>query len=114
MGVLPVLLQIAVALFAVSSMLTVGFKHKLRDVISPLHDIPGVISAVIANFLLVPLLAVGILQLIPLDRPMATGMIIVAADRSPALGRRHGGKCLGDCAAACPDHAVADDSRFCN
>jgi BASS family bile acid:Na+ symporter len=60
-------------------MLAVGFSHKLRDVISPLRDIPGLITAVVANFVLVPLLAVGILRLIPLERPMAVGMILVAS-----------------------------------
>ncbi|MEP7213640.1 MAG: transporter [Acidobacteriota bacterium] len=79
MEILPVLLNVAVTVFAVSSMLSVGFGHKLRDVISPLRDIPGLITAVVANFVLVPLLAVGIVWLIPLDRGMATGMIIVAA-----------------------------------
>lgn len=79
MALLPSLLNIAVTFFAVSSMLAVGFRHTLRDVISPLRDVPGLITAVVANFVLVPLLAVGILQLIVLDRPMATGMIIVAS-----------------------------------
>lgn len=79
MEVLTTLLNLVVTVFAVSSMLSVGFGHKLRDVISPLRDIPGLITAVVANFILVPLLAVGILWLVPLDRAMATGMIIVAA-----------------------------------
>ena len=78
MEILPTLLNIGVAVFAVSSMLSVGFTHKLRDVLAPLRDIPGIITAVVANFILVPLLAVGILQFIPLDRPMAIGMIVVA------------------------------------
>jgi BASS family bile acid:Na+ symporter len=73
------LLTILVTIFAASSMLAVGFSHKLRDVISPLRDIPGLITAVVANFVLVPLLAVGILRLIPLERPMAVGMILVAS-----------------------------------
>ena len=78
MEILPTLLSIAVTVFAVSSMLSVGFRHQLRDVLSPLRDIPGIITAVVANYILVPLLAVGILQFIPLDRPMAIGMVVVA------------------------------------
>ena len=78
MDILPVLLNAGVTVFAVSSMLAIGFQYKLRDVLAPLSDIPGVITAVVANFVLVPLLAIGILQFIPLDRPAATGMVIVA------------------------------------
>ena len=78
MEIFPILLNIAVTLFAVSSMLTVGFQHKLKDVLSPLRDIPGLITAVATNFVLVPLLAVSILWLIPLDRPMATGLTLVS------------------------------------
>lgn len=79
MEMLPTVLDLVVTVFAVSSMLAIGFGNNLRDVISPLRDIPGLITAVVANFILVPLLAVGILWLLPLDRPMATGMILVAA-----------------------------------
>lgn len=79
MEVLPSLLSLLVTVFAVSSMLSVGLRYDLSSIIEPLRDIPGIITAVITNFLLVPLLAVGILWLIPLDRPMATGMIIVSA-----------------------------------
>ncbi len=79
MEVLPSLLSLLVTVFAVSSMLSAGLRYDLSSIIEPLRDIPGIITAVITNFLLVPLLAVGILWLIPLDRPMATGMIIVSA-----------------------------------
>lgn len=79
MGILPTLLSVVITVFAVSSMLAVGFRYKQLDVISPLRDIPGLITAIVANFILVPLLAVGILHLIPLDRAMATGMVLVAS-----------------------------------
>lgn len=75
---LSTLIAISVPLFAVSSMLTVGFRYTVREIIEPLRDIPGVITALLANFVLVPLLAAGILQLIRLDRPFAIGLLIVA------------------------------------
>ena len=78
MDILPTILNIAVIVFAVCSMLSVGFTHQIGDLLSPLRDIPGVITAILANFVFVPLLAVGILWLIPLERPMAAGMIVVA------------------------------------
>jgi len=85
MELFPAVLNTAVTVFAVSSMLAVGFRHRLQDVITPLQDVPGLITAIIANFVLVPLLAIGILQLIPLDRPMATGLVVVASAAGAAM-----------------------------
>ena len=76
---LVALLKIVVDVFAVSSMLSVGLRYRLLDILIPLRDIPGLLTAIVANFVLVPLLAVGILWFIPLERPMATGMVVVAA-----------------------------------
>ncbi|HEX7295550.1 MAG TPA: hypothetical protein VF251_07345 [Pyrinomonadaceae bacterium] len=76
---LSTLVGIFVPLFAVSNMLTVGFRYPVRAIVEPLRDILGVITAVVANFVLVPLLAIGILRLIPLETPMATGLIVVAS-----------------------------------
>lgn len=77
-GLLSTLIAVSVPVFAVSSMLTVGLRYTVHEVIKPLRDIPGVITALVANFVLVPLLAVGILQVIRLDRPFAIGLVIVA------------------------------------
>ena len=75
---LSILIAISVPVFAVTSMLTVGFRYTVHEVVKPLRDIPGVITALVANFVLVPLLALGILQVLRLGRPFAIGLIIVA------------------------------------
>ena len=85
MELLPTILNLGVTVFAASSMLAVGFQYRLRDVLSPLRDIPGLITAIIANFVLVPLLAIGILQLVRLDRAMSIGMILVACAAGAAM-----------------------------
>jgi BASS family bile acid:Na+ symporter len=77
--ILSILLSIAIPVFAVSSMFSVGLRYSLREIIDPLRDIPGVITAVVANFILVPLLAVSIVRLISLETPMAIGLVIVAS-----------------------------------
>ena len=84
---LSTLLGIAIPLFAVSSMLSVGFRYTVREIVEPLRDIPGVITAIVANFLLVPLFAVEIIRFLALDEPMAIGLAIVAsAAGSPRTG----------------------------
>jgi hypothetical protein len=40
-------------------MLSVGFGYSARQIVGPLRDLRGVITAVLANFLLVPLLAIS-------------------------------------------------------
>jgi BASS family bile acid:Na+ symporter len=77
--ILSTLLSISIAVFAVSSMLSVGLRYSLREIIDPLRDIPGVITAVVANFILMPLLAIAIVRLISLETPMAIGLVIVAS-----------------------------------
>ncbi len=86
--VFSILVRIFVPIFAVGSMLTVGFRYSVQEIVKPLRDIPGVITAVVANFVLVPLLAVAILWLIPIETPLAIGLIVVSvAAGAPMLIR---------------------------
>ncbi|WP_207913885.1 bile acid:sodium symporter [Micromonospora sp. KC213] len=70
--------NLAVLLFAVTSMLSVGFAYSVRQILGPLRDLGALARALLANFVLVPLLALGILWLWPLDRPLEAGLILVA------------------------------------
>jgi len=70
--------NIAILVFAVTSMLSVGLAHSVKQVLGPLRDLWALVRALLANFLLVPLLAIGILRLWPLDRPLEAGLILVA------------------------------------
>jgi BASS family bile acid:Na+ symporter len=86
--VFSILVRIFVPIFAVGSMLTVGFRYSVQEIVKPLRDIPGVITAVVANFLLVPLLAVAILWLIRIETSLAIGLIVVSvAAGAPMLIR---------------------------
>ncbi|HZO23637.1 MAG TPA: hypothetical protein VFB37_14130 [Steroidobacteraceae bacterium] len=60
-ALLASLVEIAVVLFALSSMLSVGVGHDWRHLIGPLRNTRAVIGALLANFVLVPLLMIGIL-----------------------------------------------------
>ena len=70
--------NLAVLVFAVTSMLSVGLAHSAKQILGPLRDLWALVRALLANFLLVPLLAIGIVRLWPLDRPLEAGLILVA------------------------------------
>src|SRR4051794_6747604 len=70
--------SIAVTVFAVSSMLSVGLAYSIEAIVAPLRAPRAVFRALVANFALVPLLAVGIERVIPLDPPLALGLFLLA------------------------------------
>lgn len=73
------LLNIATLVFAVSSMLLVGISFTLQQIIAPLRSPRLVIGALLANFVLVPLLAYGILDVLSIGQGRAIGLILVAS-----------------------------------
>jgi BASS family bile acid:Na+ symporter len=77
--VLPFALTLSIQVFAVSSMLMVGLRFTVGDLVRPLRDVSGVAIALVTNFVLVPLLAVLLLRIVPLDAPYGTGLMIVAS-----------------------------------
>ena len=78
-GILSSLLDIATLVFAVSSMLSVGFSYTLRELIEPLRNARLVIGALVANFVLVPLLAYAITGFLSLGEGREIGLLLVAA-----------------------------------
>lgn len=70
--------RLATFVFAVSSMLAVGLSYTLLDILEPLRSARRVFRALLANFVLVPLLAYLILRLLALEEPMAVGLMLVA------------------------------------
>lgn len=79
------LLNLAVIVFAVSSMLSVGFAHTAADVFGPLREARWVARALVVNFMLVPLLAYFLLQIFPLERSLAVGLFLVASAAGAAF-----------------------------
>lgn len=75
---LQLLAQLAGALFVVSSMLAMGMSLTLSQIAQPLKDVRLVALALLANFVLVPLLAYLITLIIPLDQALRTGLILLA------------------------------------
>jgi bile acid:Na+ symporter, BASS family len=72
------LLNIATLVFAVSSMLSVGFSYTVRELLEPLRNARLVIGALVANFVLAPLLAYVITQFLSLGEAREIGLFLVA------------------------------------
>ena len=64
--------------FVVGSMLATGLSLTVAQILQPLKNGRLVILALLANFVLVPLLAYGIILVIPLDQSLQIGLIVLA------------------------------------
>jgi len=65
-------------LFVVTSMLAMSLSLSVQQMTQPLKNIRLVILALLANFVLVPLLAYVIIKIIPLDQSLQIGVILLA------------------------------------
>jgi len=63
--------------FLLASMLEVGLSLTVGQILAPLKNTRLVILSLVANFLVVPLLAVGIAKAIGLEQPFATGLVLL-------------------------------------
>ena len=64
-------------LFVVTSMLAMSLSLSVQQMTQPLKNVRLVILALLANFVLVPLLAYAITKLIPLDQSLQIGVILM-------------------------------------
>jgi predicted Na+-dependent transporter len=65
-------------LFVVTSMLAMGMSLTIAQILQPLKNARLVILALLANFVLVPLLAYAITLVIPLEQSLQIGLIVLA------------------------------------
>jgi len=64
--------------FVVTSMLATGLSLTVAQILQPLKNARLVILALVANFVLVPLLAFAITRLLPLDESLQVGLIVLS------------------------------------
>lgn len=76
--ILQVIMQLSVLVFVITSMLAMGLNLTIKQIAAPLRNARLVILALVANFLLVPILAYLIVLVIDLDQGLATGLILMA------------------------------------
>jgi predicted Na+-dependent transporter len=70
--------KLAGLLFVVTSMLAMGLSLTLPMILQPLKNVRLVLLALLANFVLVPLLAYLILLVIPLEQSLKAGLIVLS------------------------------------
>lgn len=75
---LTALLQVSLLVFVVTSMLSMGLSLTIAQILEPLRNVKLVVVALAANFVVVPLLAWGIAELLSLDEALAIGLILMA------------------------------------
>ena len=92
---LDLALRASVMLFMVGSLAGVGLVVTPRQALAPLRHLRFVVVSLVAGWVMCPALAYFLLQLVPIERPYATGMLILAlapcAPFAPNLVRRAGG-----------------------
>ena len=76
--VLESLATLSVLVFVVSSMLAMGLSLTIGQIVEPLRDLRLVGKALLANFVLVPLLGYAILVVVPLSEAQSIGLILLA------------------------------------
>ena len=76
--ILQVIMQLSVLVFVITSMLAMGLSLTIKQIVEPLRNARLVILALVANFVLVPILAYLILLVIQLEQGLAIGLIIMS------------------------------------
>jgi len=80
------IVQLSGVLFVITSMLAMRLSLTIAQIIQPLKNGRLVILVLLANFVLVPLLAYAITRVIPLEQSLQIGLIVLAAAASAPLG----------------------------
>jgi predicted Na+-dependent transporter len=75
---LNVFAQLSGLLFIITSMLAMGMSLTIAQIIQPLKNARLVALALLANFVLVPLLAYAITLVIPLEQSLQIGLVVLA------------------------------------
>jgi BASS family bile acid:Na+ symporter len=75
---LEIVAKVAVLVFVVTCMVTAGLGLSVRDVVAPLRRARLVVLAVAANFVVAPAIAYALVAVVPLERPYAIGLFLLA------------------------------------
>src|SRR5215831_11812179 len=68
----------ALLTFLVTSMLELGFSLTLAEILAPLKNMRLLVVSLVANFVVVPLLAVAVAKAMRLEEPFAVGLLLLA------------------------------------
>ena len=76
--IMETLATLAVLVFVLSSMASMGLSLKMAQIVTPLKNARLVILALVANFILVPIVAYLITLVLPLDESLKIGLILLS------------------------------------
>jgi bile acid:Na+ symporter, BASS family len=70
-------ISICMMLFVVSSMIGMGLGLRISDIVAPLRNWRLVIPALVANFVVMPFVALALARILRLDESMAIGLLLL-------------------------------------
>ena len=79
MEILQKLVPIVMLVFVVSSMLAMGLGLTIAQIVAPLRNVRLLVFSMLANFVLMPLVAVALARLLRLDEPLGVGLLLLGA-----------------------------------
>jgi BASS family bile acid:Na+ symporter len=79
MQLLEKLIPFAMLLFVLSSMIAMGLGLSLSQIATPLKNIRLVALSLLGNFLVMPLIALGLAKVLQLDEPLGIGLLLLGA-----------------------------------
>jgi BASS family bile acid:Na+ symporter len=69
--------NLSVVVFVVSSTLSVGLGLTVPQILAPLRNVRLVALSLLANFVLAPIVAIGLARLLALEEPLEVGLLLV-------------------------------------
>lgn len=80
--------SIAVYIFILTSMFLTGLMVTIGELVAPLHNRQLLTFSLFANFILVPLIAITLIVIIPMNPELAAGLLLVSiAAGAPSTGK---------------------------
>ena len=76
--ILGTIAQLGLLVFVISSMASMGLNLKISQILTPLKNTKLVVLALVANFILVPIVAYLLILLLPLSETLEIGLIVLA------------------------------------
>ncbi len=70
--------MLSVLVFVISSMLSMGLSLTIKQIIDPLRNVRLVVLALVANFILVPVVAYALTLILPLNESITIGLILLS------------------------------------
>lgn len=79
MELTQVAVSVAMLVFVLSSMVAMGLGLTIQQITGPLRNVRVVVLALVANFVLMPLVAIVLARVLRLDEPLGVGLLLLGA-----------------------------------